>query len=149
LAVAAAVFLGWLGFLIYLATATKAPVIVSHPQLLVSTLDVIGEVSQQADGKPSPEVKVVEVHYPPGNAGPQPGTTLRVANLPELGSGQGWQGPGLYILPLVPSGQDEYAVPRTPPSPGFDAGGPAGRPHIYPATPQTRSQLNAIAKPAP
>jgi hypothetical protein len=153
---ATVLFAAWLGYLIVLAVGaahpvvqlwpfhvTKvAPVVLSRPQLLVSTLDVIADV-QEADGEPSPEVTVVEIHWPK-KPPVQPEEKIRVEGLP-ISSAEGWQGPGRYILPLVPKRDGRgYEVAPIPPSPGFRGNGH----RIYPDTPDTREQLDAIPKPA-
>jgi hypothetical protein len=140
LALAAAAFVAWLGYLAFLALTTSRPIVLSRPQFLVSSLDVIAEV-EEADGRPGPVVIVREVHFPADRTEfvDQP---LTVRNLPGLTSAQGWTGPGLYILPLVAVGKD-YEVAPLPPSPGFNA----GQPRIYPLTPHTRGQLAQVPKP--
>src|SRR4051794_27467537 len=97
LVLAATLFLLWIGWLGYLALTAARPVIVSRPQLLVSALDVRAAVAAADDGSPLPAVTVLEVLYPPGKQ-PQ---HLSVTN---LGQCQGWEGPGEYLLPLIPSG---------------------------------------------
>ncbi len=136
-------FLGWLGWLGYLAWTTSRPIVLSRPQLLISTVDVIAEVQEKA-GKPSDHATVLEVHWPP--SGPEQklvGKTIRVVNLPE--SEFKWIGPGQYILPLVKDG-NAYRVAEIPPSPGFDSDLHGERPRIYPRTPETIKQLDSIRK---
>ena len=134
-------FLVWIGVLGFLAATTAEPIVLSRPQLLVSTLDVIAAVDQGDDGKPRTTVRIKEVHWPPAEA-QRVGTTLEVANLADA---QGWHGPGDYILPLVEK-DGAYQVAWLPKvaSPIKDP-----RPRIYPLTPETRSQLEAIRKPEP
>ncbi len=145
-AVPAALYLGWLGWLLYLALTASRPVVVSRPQLLASTLDVIAEV-RAADGRPDARVTVREVHYPPSESG-LAGQTLTVTNLADMGSEDGWAGPGAYILPLVKDG-DAYRVATPAPSPGFPPTSPHARPRIYPATPETLHQLDDVRKEPP
>ena len=54
--------------------------------------------------------------------------------------------PGRYVLPLEVDKDGHYRVAGLPRSPGFD-----GRPvyFLYPDTPLTRRQLEAIPKPSP
>jgi hypothetical protein len=146
----AGLFLGWLGWLAYLAVTAgtwpvsrKPPVILSGPQFLVSTLDVIAEVKAD-DGRPAPTVTVVAVHWPPGEPEKLKGASLTVTNLERC---TGWDGPGEYILPLEPSGKD-YQVAPTPPSPGYPGSHfPASPWRIYRRTPETLRQLEMIPKP--
>lgn len=145
LALASLAFVAWLGWLLYLTLISARPIVLSRPQLLVSNLDVIAEVHQEEGHRN--EVKVREVHWPQSEAAKAlEGRTITVANLSDS---EGWTGPGVYILPLVADFKGRYEVAHTPPSPGFDPSPihPAGRPHIYPLTPQTRRQLEQIAKP--
>jgi hypothetical protein len=138
LVLAAALFLGWIGWLAYLAATTTHPVVLARPQFLVAGLDVIAEV-QERDGKPVPVVQVREVLWPRDD---RLGDTLRVTNLPEC---EGWAGAGSYLLPLVKDG-DSYRVPSIPRSPGFEPE-KHGQPRIYPDTPQTREQEKQVRKP--
>jgi hypothetical protein len=141
LAIAAVLFLGWLGWLAYLAFTTTRPVVLSRPQLLVSTLDVIAQVSSR-DSAPDPDVVVEEVHWPPSRQAELVGHALTVTNLAAC---QGWTGPGIYILPLVSDGA-AYQVAGIPPSPGFIPARADDRPRIYPKTPETVAQLEEIHK---
>jgi hypothetical protein len=154
LLLAAVLFVSWLGYLAYLVlsatwptVARRPPIIVlSRPQFLVSTLDVIAEVGVRSDGRPDPVVSDVEVHWPPDTPAPK-GGSLRITNLPEITASEGWQGAGRYILPLVRDGEAYRLVP-IPPSPGYDPEGRVNRSRIYPATPQALEQLRQIPKPA-
>jgi hypothetical protein len=135
-----AAWVGWLGF--QALTEVKAPVI-SRAQLLVSTHDVIGFVTADADGRPATAVKVEEVHWPQTGGDLKSGEAIQVANLPNS---NGFEQPGLYILPLVRGEKSgEFLVAGLPPSPGFESFGHS--PHfIYPLMPQTRRQLESIPK---
>lgn len=138
-----AVFIAWLAWLLNLAISTAHPIVLCEPQFLVSNLDVLAEVSS-VNGD---EVTVRDVHWPPEEAAKLVGKKLKIANLGECKDD--WQGADtLYILPLIPDGKDAYRVAPLPRSPGFAGpGSKAGRPHIYPATPETRKQLDQIQKP--
>jgi hypothetical protein len=142
-ALALAVFIAWLGWLLNLAITTAQPIVLCEPQFLVSNLDVIAEVTS-INGD---EVTVRELHWPAAEREKLVGKKLKITNLAECKDD--WQGTDkLYILPLIPDGKDAYRVAPLPRSPGF-AGpdGKAGRPHIYPVTPDTRKQLDRIQKP--
>ena len=153
LIVAACLLLGWLGWLGYLA-ATVRGVVLSRPQFLISTLDVIATV-QQVDGHPGADVVVDEVHWPTHGEEALIGKTIAVTNLPTVTAAEGWRGPGKYILPLVTDGA-AYRVASIPYSPGYaphtkDQNGNVIAIHqirIYPLTADTRRQLDSIAKAA-
>jgi hypothetical protein len=145
LIVAATLFAAWLGWLTYLAVTTSRPIVISRAQLLVSTIDVIAEVSEK-DGRPADQATVLEVHWP--TDGPEQklvGKKIRVVNLSECEFK--WTGTGRYILPLIKDG-DTFRVAAIPPSPGFDSDMQGGQPRIYPLSPQTFEQLETIPKPS-
>ncbi|MCI0459459.1 MAG: hypothetical protein L0Z62_21120 [Gemmataceae bacterium] len=142
LGIAATLFVAWIGYLLYLTTTlTPAALVLSRPQFLVSSLDVIARVEGDA-GRPV-RVTITEVHWPHTPAAAK----LREQQIPvtNLADCEGWEGDGLYILPLVSAGQSQYQVVATPASPGYDPR--FGRPHIYPLTHETRQQLDSIRKP--
>jgi hypothetical protein len=147
LVIAAVLFAAWIGWLVHLVYSMKSslppgatrPVILSRPQFLVSSLDVIAEVDTIA-ADPA-EVTIREVYWPQGKDAPDlKGKKIKVSRLPECRDD--WLGPGEYILPLASHGDQGYQVVPVPRSPGF----PSGRPRIYPVTPQTRRQLEEIRK---
>jgi hypothetical protein len=140
LIVAVLALFAWIGYIAYQALAFGRFPVVSHAQLLVSTLDIIADVGTAADGPPAPTVRVVEVHWPPGKR-ELAGKDLTVLN---LGSATGFQGPGRYIIPLTGGKDGVYEVAGLPRSPGFDR---ANTLFIYPDTPITRAQLDAAPKP--
>src|SRR5262245_1750020 len=141
LVVTAVLFLGWIGWLAYLAATTTRPVVLSRPQFLVSTLDVIAQVEGD---HPALTVTVVEVHWPPGQEDWK-GKVITVINLPAC---EGWHGPDTYILPLVKDGE-RFQVASLPTTPGYgsSAGALPPRERIYPLTAETRRQLDSIQKP--
>ncbi len=142
---AALLFAAWLGWLGYLAWATRATVVLSRPQFLVSALDVV--VALERVEKGDQELTIKQVLWSATDEGRKlAGARLTVTNLDRCA---GWTTPGDYILPLIPDGPGRYQVPPTPRSPGFepDPSRNAGRPHIYPATPETLRQAQAMPKP--
>ncbi|MCS6850410.1 MAG: hypothetical protein NZ700_04490 [Gemmataceae bacterium] len=147
LLLAAGSFAAWIAYLAYLVVSTYTwrpfhrPIILSRPQFLLSRLDVIADVSEAA-GRPEATVQIREVVRSQGGKAPGVGPALRIANLPEA---EGWQGPGAYILPLVPDGRGGYLVAATP-ALGIDLRGQGGPPRIYPLTPGTRRQLESLPK---
>jgi len=153
LVVAATLFAGWIGWLVYLAATQRNPVVLSRPQLLISDLDVIAQVDD-----PKEKVVVKEVYAWRQNGDPPTvGTALEIANLDKCrrfprdnekadAVPPDWQGPGLYILPLRKV-DEHYEVALIPPSPGFSPALIPGPPRIYPLTDETRAQLKAIKEP--
>ena len=142
-AISLALFLVWLGWLLRLAISTANPIVLYEPQFLVSGLDVIAHI----DSVNGNEIEVREVVWPSGDPDKLVGKKLRITNLDQCKDD--WHGTETrYILPLTPDGKDAYRVVLLPRSPTFAGGaGKAGRPHIYPATPQTLMQLDKIQKP--
>lgn len=130
----------WVGYIAYQAVVHGRFPVVSHSQLLISTLDVIADVTADDKGGPATKVHVVEVHWPKRQRD-LAGTDITVANLPIA---DGFHGPGRYILPLVPGVEPgTYFVAGLPPSPGFNREAYL----IYPDLPVTRQQLEATPKP--
>src|SRR5262245_26736807 len=145
LVVAATLFAGWIGWLVYLAAAKSRPVVLSRPQLLISDLDVIAQVDD-----PNEKVIVKEVYaWRQEGDPPTVGTALKVSNLDKCrrlprdnenadAIPPDWQGPGLYILPLREV-NGHYEVAPIPPSPGFSPAPIPGPPRIYLLTAETRA----------
>jgi hypothetical protein len=120
LAVSAGLFLAWIGFLLYLVVQTREPVILSRPQLNVSSLVVVAEVMEK-DGRPLPTVSVKKVVWSRAEADAKlAGTQITVETLADCHKDQGWEGPGMYILPLTRhEGTTVYEVTPLPLSPGY------------------------------
>lgn len=138
LVVAVCLFGGWLSYLAYLAATTRNPVVLSRPQFLVSSFDVVAQVDRP-DGQP-PSVTVRQVLWPAGDkARALEGLTVKVTNLADA---TGWDKPGAYILALQ-SEKDTFRVAPTPVSPGFHPLRGASPP-IYPLTGDTLHQLSLI-----
>lgn len=166
-----ALFLAWLGYLSYLVVCRPhtpsglsgafegRPLTLSRPQFLVSSLDVIAEVS----GDKGEKVVVKEVLFPRSSPPLSSGTIIHVEDIEhcrpvpdplakQVEPPPDYSGPGLYLLPLQSIGKDEdhrFQVVPTPPSPGFPAspGVHAGPPRIYPATDEMLTEYRGIAKP--
>jgi hypothetical protein len=134
LAVAAALFVAWIGYLAYVALAVPRPEILSRPQFLISSLDVVAEVR-------SPEQPVIirKVEWPRDAQQPREGDQITVTNLADC---QGWSGPGDYILPLQELHPGHAMVSPLPRSPGFLASAP----RIYRATPETLAELEHLPR---
>jgi hypothetical protein len=166
-----ALFLGWLGYLTYLVICRPhtpdgllgafegRPLTLSRPQFLVSTLDVVADIS----GEKGEKVMVKEVLFNKSKASVKPDDEIYVENIErcrplsdplakETNPPPDYSGPGEYILPLQPLDAEEarrFEVVPTPPSPGFPTsqGVNFGPPRLYPATPQMRAEYNKIVKP--
>jgi hypothetical protein len=144
---AAVAFAAWIGWLVYLVYSMESsvppgasrPVVLSRPQFLVSSLDVIAEV-REIKTDPA-EVTVRQVIWPQTKeAQDLVGKKITVSHLPDCRGD--WLGPGDYVLALQSLGSKGYQVVPLPRSPGFSS----GRPRIYPSTPDTREQLKEIMK---
>jgi hypothetical protein len=114
LAVAASLFVAWLGYLLLLVVGSRHTIVLSRPQFLIANLWVLAEVEDD-EGKPARAVKILEV-FLPKESGLQ-GKTIETANLADAGR-QGYIGPGKYILPLHAG--PSYSVEPVPPSPGYE-----------------------------
>lgn len=117
LALATLAFLAWIGWLAYLAATTTRPIVLSRPQLLVSEIDVLANLTER-DGQPDPIVQVTEVLWTRHGKVNLP-EGIKVVNLSSLTSKDGWVGPGEYILPLIRMDENSYRVAPIPDSPGF------------------------------
>lgn len=144
LAVASGLFLAWIGYLAYLVSITRDPVILSRPQLLTSNLLVIAKIEGD-ENRPSDrhEALVQEVPWSadPADTSRLVGKTISVIKLEKTDWTNGWQGPGLYILPLTKSNDQHILLTATPPSPGFVQPRDEHMTRIYLATPDARRQL--------
>src|SRR2546425_12893870 len=99
LAVAAILFLGWIGYLAYLVLISRHPVILSRPQFLVSNLYVVATLTSDAD-KPEKKVHIEEIIWAVTEKDrPTKGEEITVEDLDKTDAKQGWEGPGRYILP--------------------------------------------------
>jgi hypothetical protein len=145
LAVTAALFAAWIGWLGYLAATTTKPQVLSRPQFLISNLYVIAELAGSTD-RPGAVVTVQEIGGPSRDVtGVKQGSPLTIDNLPEVD--QGWEGPGSYIIPLVRMRDGSYRLTPVPPSPGYpseSSSEPADRLRIYRATDRALQQLREL-----
>jgi hypothetical protein len=152
-------FAGWLGYLYYQVRTRpvrddKEPLVLSRPQLLTSSVDVIATISDPAE-----PIKVVEVLYPAGAAPVKAGDAIRVDNIDSCGPLSSthrdevpppdYSHPGTYLVPLhyhKVEGKPRFEVAPTPPSPGYPSATSLhpGPPRIYPDTPETRAEYEQI-----
>ena len=163
LAVTAALFVGWLGYLGFLAARHARPVVLSKAQLAEATCAVRAEVRAGEGGRPDPQVVIKEVFgntpdaqllrerqkfvAPPAAelvVGPFLGglRTELVGNLEDarLLNGRDFPGTGEYLLPLTRRAGGYWLAPM-PRSPGYEV---PPRPLIYPWTPDIEHQLHAL-----
>jgi hypothetical protein len=142
LTAALAAFLLWIGYLAFLAVTSSHPVVLSRPQVLVSNLIVVAQLTGGPE-HPEPAVVVKEVAWSADPAkSPQVGAKLDVVTQEFVVPDYGWLGPREYILCLSQDRNGSVRLTPIPPSPGM---GPAGG-RIYVATPSTREQLAQILK---
>ncbi len=147
LVVSAILFLAWIGFLAFLVFRTRNPVILSRPQLNVADLVVLAEIAEK-DGSPADTVAVQKVVFARAEAvNGLTGSKLVIVGLSEIGRPHGWDGAGLYIVPLSKK-NEKYEVTALPPSPGYPPIGGQRTPvkdrRIYRATPDALEQLKQI-----
>src|SRR5437764_15046479 len=111
LAVSAALFVSWLGYLGYLVVTDARPPIVSYPQLLAATAEVVARVEAGPDGQLPRRLTVEQVLR---GDGLKEGQSIAVANLPDSA---GYGRPGGYLVPLAPleggpaGGEPAYRIP--------------------------------------
>jgi len=163
LLLAAVLFTVWIGYLIYLvhkvprspddtfwtnpvsvmlrpARENGLPIVLSRPQILVSTVDVIGTVNVK-DGT----VQVKDVLFAPKGKRPEKGDEIQVTNLGDVKPSLAEQkNLNSCLLPLETHDDGmTFRVVHVPPSPGFSNGDA----RIYPATAETLAEYRAIQKP--
>ena len=146
LIVAGCLFAGWIGYLAYLVSITRNPVLLSRPQFLAAELYVLAELSGDADKYPDRSIRVLKVVWPKDEASQKlAGTDITVDYLQFCKQENGWLGIGEYILPLTRAPDGRYLLTEIPMSPGFhhDA-----KTHnylrIYPATMEAGEQLDSL-----
>lgn len=142
LVLAAAAFLGWIGWLGYAVSQSGRTAVVSRAQIVGATHGVVAEVTVDGEGLPGETATVKESVLGPALPA---GSTIAVLNLRSaLPAGAKEISPGTYLLFLVGDGKS-YRIVGTPASPGYEPAA-AARPAIYPWTPETRSQIQSLLK---
>jgi hypothetical protein len=173
LALCAALFAGWVGYLAYLAAFTRDAVVLSRPQFLASDVDVVVTALEEPN-----QVRVEEVLFPADGGDSLKNTVITVSNLnkcraPDGRSPKDWPAAaagGRYLLPLkdrakvaylvlgaaaaqarrlqplkAPSARPgDFEVVAVPPSPGFSGDDDF---RVYPDGDETRQQYKAVRKP--
>jgi hypothetical protein len=146
LILAAALFAAWMGYLSYLVYALPRPpvwsdkrIVLSQPQVLVSTVDVVGTVDVE-----NGTVKVEDVLFPLNAAKPAKGEEIQVTNFDEVEpSVEGKTNLGSCLLLLWTGNEGKsYQFVHIPRSPGY----PGGAPRIYPADGETLAEYRKIHK---
>jgi hypothetical protein len=137
LILAAALFAGWMVYLLQLALTHRNAVVVCGPQLLVTDVIVVAEI----DRPDSDSIQAVTVSSnAKGYNGPPPekGKSIRLRNLAGCDGIQ----PGIrkYLVPLTADGAGGFEVATIPRSPGHGL----GPPRIYPDTNDTREQIKRL-----
>jgi hypothetical protein len=148
--VLALLFLCWIGYLAVLAFTTRHAIVLSRPQLLVADFVVVGQI--ESLDKPVAVGEVLWSRAPEAEA--LVGHSIAVVNLKACQAD--WSGPGWYIVPLVvkKSGAEERYEVALPGQrmPGYNPEVDQGKkvtwpPRIYPATPETRAQVEQVLNP--
>jgi hypothetical protein len=164
LLVVSLLFIGWLGYLGWLAAtrpwiSKDQPLVVSVPQIQASQLDVIAQLPAPPQRGDAPDLEGVEVTVEEVlfGKGVSEGQKIRVLHLddcrptPRYGDKSppplDWSGPGSWLLALREAkqfpGKQVYEMVPILASPGY-GGGP---PRVYPANAETRAQYGRIEKP--
>ncbi len=148
LIVAAILFVGWLGYLAYLALGHSQPVVVSRTQLMnatsfptlpdISGSWVVAEVDVDESGKPRRTIRIKQIV----SGDPIAEESVIVSNLPEarIPPNKPVSSKGLYLLPLFKKKEFlRYWIAST------RWGDEAGRgPLIYRWTPEIEAQLKQL-----
>jgi len=150
LAIAAALFLGWLAWLGWAALAKNRGPVVSHVQAAAAEHAVVAELKAGTDGKPALEATVVEALKP---GAPATGTSIYVMN---LGDAKGFDGPGDYLLMFAADSQPREipvggkslpmrSLVEMQRSPGYELSGTGG-PQIYRMSDSVRAQFLKLSR---
>lgn len=148
LSLASLLFVGWIGFLAYLAATTTKPTVLARPQFLSADVWVVAEVGKDRFWPALPQLVAVPAGGPMAaallqSAAPEsdlPGEMVQVRkvlwankssdrdlsrvyvkNMGKCGPTFGWEGPGEYLLALshTNDGEAVYQVTPLPRTPGF------------------------------
>lgn len=144
LVVTSLLFLSWISWLGYLAFATRNTIVLSRPQIYVSSAQVVAYVSNSSLPEvPANSVKIKKVLHAVGKSEKlNELETITIGNLSIVSKANGWDGPGDYVLPLTLTSNGNFVITPIPPSPGYSA----REPRIYQANSRTISQVEALTK---
>jgi hypothetical protein len=140
LALAAALFTGWMIYLLQLALRHQHSIVVSRPQIQGAQLIVVARIEDRDKGAVRIEKLLDRTN---GYKGPtiEAGKSVTVKNLANCDGFQ--QEAQTYVFPLESDGDDGFKVVPIPSSPGY-GGGP---PRIYVDGAATRHQVEHILEP--
>jgi hypothetical protein len=129
------------------ASVVSAVAAVPFPALPWAAIEAAGRNPAES---PSPLVTVREVPWSSFKLD-RVGQKVFVSNLGDVRENNGWNGPGMYILPLTRTTagkQDRYRLTILPRSPGYPPGTSfeVVRERIYPANDRTRRELEELIK---
>ncbi|MSQ95718.1 MAG: hypothetical protein EXR98_14325 [Gemmataceae bacterium] len=138
LAVAACLFVAWLGFLLFLVIDARK-IVLSKPQFLIAQMIVVAEVRDQG-GIVDPEVAIEQVLWSSDPA-LKSMNALKLPDLSALAEPNGYQGTRKYLLPLIqsPAGWAITPIPRLGAYPA-----PQVPVRIYAWTPDTEAQVREL-----
>lgn len=106
LAVSAALFLGWLGFLAYLVFNTS-DIVLSRPQFLLAQVVAVGEIPAG-----STQVRITDVLWAAHDSDRK--LVDQTLDLPEVADAVHARGPGVYLLPLQKLADGRFEIAPLP-----------------------------------
>jgi hypothetical protein len=101
LAVAACLFVAWLGFLLFLVIDARK-IVLSKPQFLIAQMYAVVEIRDDG-GLADPMVTFDEVLWMSNSVTKKQSGALVIPELAKLAQLHGYQGAGKYLLPLIQS----------------------------------------------
>lgn len=145
LVLAAAAFLGWLGWLAFAVSKAGSVPIVSRAQLTAATDLVVVKLTRAPDGPPNPVVDIVQVL---SGEHVKPGTSIKVENMREAKVFAGHvrvtpEAEKEYFVPLAFNG-GLFKVAGLPNSPGY-SDLRVEFPVLYPWGDEVKAQLKSLA----
>ena len=145
LVVASILFVGWLGYLAFLAFNYSRPVVVSRSQMMIATHLAEAKIFLENDRPVRAEIirflgKTPEADVKPGT---EPILIADLQSALQINQ-KPLQNEGIYLLPLVEQGKSKYALVSPPRSPGLES--PPARPLIYPFSPEVEKQVRDLLR---
>jgi hypothetical protein len=137
LLVAAAIFLVWVGWLIYEVVTTADPIVISRPQILIAPIIV------EAEAKGDDKIAITRIYRGAKAPGIAVGQEVVVKKLDQA---RNWEGTGRsYVLALQSAEPGQFQLVPVPVSSGFQPppGSEYDKPPVYPIRSGNRSQLEA------
>jgi hypothetical protein len=140
LVIAAIAFFGWLGYLAYTVSQNGHVPVISRAQITAAKLIVVAEVTIDSQGLPEEKVQVNKMI-----SGKEISGKIQINNLPKAIAAGDYRTPvaGLYVIPLVPVSDQEFAVADLPATPARTIPKPL-RPTIYPWNDDVKKQLRSL-----